>query len=93
MFLIDYWLPRGTAIEETERDMIAIEEFLLQRDDVKTVSISIGASPLRYYLATTAFTQTNSFANLLIESHNQDDIEDIRIDLAKFIKENFTNRH
>jgi len=91
MFVIDYWLPRGTSIEETERDMIAIEEFLLKRDDVKTVSIAIGASPLRYYLATTAFTQTDNFANLLIESYNQDDIDDIRIDLQEFVKENLVD--
>ena len=88
MFKIDYWMPRGTSIEETERNMIAIEDFLLERDDVKTISIAIGSSPLRYYLATTAFSSNANFANVLIESYDQDDIDNIRIDLQKFVKEN-----
>lgn len=91
MFKIDYWMPRGTSINETERDMIAIEEFLLKRDDVKTVSIAIGSSPLRYYLASTAFSTNANYANLLIESYEQDEIDNIRLDLQKFVKENLVD--
>lgn len=91
MFKVDYWLPRGTSIDETEQNMIAIEDFLLKRDDVKTISIAIGSSPLRYYLATTAFSTNANYANLLIESYDEEDIDDIRIDLQKFVKENLVD--
>jgi multidrug efflux pump subunit AcrB len=70
MFKVDYFLPQGTSIEQIERDMIEIESFLLAKEEVQNVSITLGASPLRYYLATVSWFDRPNLANLLIETED-----------------------
>jgi len=67
-FKVDYFLPQGTDINTLETDIKKMEEFLLAREDVKNVSISLGAPPLRYYLATISWSSRPHYANLVIET-------------------------
>lgn len=67
-FKVDYFLPQGSDIRALESDIKEMEEFLLAREDVENVSISLGAPPLRYYLATVAWSPRANYANLLIET-------------------------
>ncbi len=66
-FKVDYFLPQGTDLNTLERDIVKMEEFLLARDDIKNVSISLGAPPLRYYLATISWSPRPHYANLVVE--------------------------
>ncbi len=68
MFKVDYFLPEGTDIKAVETDVKKMEEYLLAREDVTQVSITLGASPLRYYLASVSWSPRPNFANLLIET-------------------------
>jgi len=67
-FKVDYFLPQGSDIRALESEINEMEEFLLARDDIENVSISLGAAPLRYYLATVAWSSRPNYANLLIET-------------------------
>ncbi len=67
-FKVDYFLPQGSDIRALESEIMEMEEYLLAREDVKNVSISLGAAPLRYYLATVAWSPRPHYANLLIET-------------------------
>ncbi len=87
-FKVDYWLRAGTNIHKTEADIEIIEDFLLAREDVKQVSVTLGASPLRYYLASTSFGPLPHFANILVETHDPDDAPIVQVALGKFINEN-----
>jgi multidrug efflux pump subunit AcrB len=69
-FKVDYFLPQGSDIKALESEIKEIETFLLAREDVKNVSISLGASPLRYYLATVAWSPRPHYANILIETND-----------------------
>ena len=66
MFKIDYFLPEGSDIGAVENDVKKMEEYLLARDDVKQVSITLGASPLRYYLASVSWSPRPNLANILV---------------------------
>jgi len=68
MFKIDYFLPEGADIKSVEEDIKKMESYLLQREDVKQVSITLGASPLRFYLASVSWSPRPNLANLLIET-------------------------
>ncbi|QQS50512.1 MAG: efflux RND transporter permease subunit [Bacteroidota bacterium] len=87
-FKVDYWLPTGTSIYKTEADIKLIEEYLLSHEDVKQVSVTLGASPLRYYLASTSFGPMTNFANLLVEAKSSDETEKVKNDLERFIQDN-----
>ncbi len=69
-FKVDYFLPQGTDIYTLERDVKKMEKFLLAREDVKNVSVSLGAPPLRYYLATISWSPRPHYANLVIETND-----------------------
>ncbi len=85
---VDYWLQTGTSINKTEADIEVIEKYLLAREDVKQVSVTLGASPLRYYLASTSFGPLPNFANILVETKTPDDAINLQKELSDFIEKN-----
>ncbi len=89
MFKVDYFLPDGTDIEKVENDIKRIEKFLLKREDVKQVSITLGASPLRYYLASVSWSPRPNFANILIETTDYVAADSLMGILQDYVENNF----
>ena len=48
--VVDYWLPQGTRIEQTQKDIQEIEAFVRDLEGVVAVETSIGAGGVRYML-------------------------------------------
>lgn len=71
-FKADCFLPDGYNIRDTERRMIDLEAWLMKQPAVKNVSVTMGSSPPRYYLASTSFGPKPNFANILVELHTKD---------------------
>ncbi len=71
-FRVDIFFPEGYTIRNTEKNIIEIEQYLMKQPDVKKVSITIGQSPLRYYLASASFGPKPNYANVLIELNSDD---------------------
>ncbi len=88
-FKVDYFLPQGTDINTLERDIKKMEKFLLARDDVKNVSISLGAPPLRYYLATISWSPRPHYANLLVECNDYKAADSVRVIFRKNVLNNY----
>jgi len=84
-FKVDYFLPQGTDINTLERDIKTMEEFLLSREDVKNVSISLGAPPLRYYLATISWSPRPHYANLVIETNDYKAADSVMVIFRKHV--------
>jgi multidrug efflux pump subunit AcrB len=68
MFKVDYFLPEGSDLRAVETDIKKMEEWLLKRKDVTQVSVTLGASPLRYYLSSVSWSPRPNLANILIET-------------------------
>src|SRR6202008_3763731 len=49
-FLVDLWLPAGTAFKETEKQARALEKRLLADDQIGSVTSFIGKGTPRFYL-------------------------------------------
>ncbi len=88
-FKVDYFLPQGTDIKALESEIKEIETFLLAREDVKNVSISIGAPPLRYYLATVAWSPRPNYANLLIEASDYKAADSVMVVFKDYLENNY----
>jgi multidrug efflux pump subunit AcrB len=71
-FMVDYWLPQGTSIKRTERDVIEVEKYVLGLDGVTHVSATIGQGAPRFLLTYSAEKKNSAYAQLLI------DVEDYR---------------
>ena len=89
MFKIDYFLPEGADLRDVENDVKKMEKFLLSRDDVKQVSVTLGASPLRYYLASVSWSPRPNLANLLIETTDYKAANSLMTEFKDYLDENY----
>ena len=64
--VVDYWLPQGTDIARTERDIAQIGEFVAGLEGVNTVQTSIGGGGIRYMLVYPPESANSSYAQLLV---------------------------
>ena len=51
-------------------------DYLEQNDKIKSFSITLGASPVRYYLASSSVGPKANFSNVLIETHDPKDAKE-----------------
>lgn len=87
----DCFFPDGYSILEVQKEMQKVERHLLQDPKVKNVSITMGSTPLRYYLASTSVGPKPNFANILIELHDSKETKEAEADFDKYMKENYPN--
>ncbi|WP_288238372.1 efflux RND transporter permease subunit, partial [uncultured Alistipes sp.] len=70
-FRADVLLPEGYNIRDTERNLVVMEEWLRAQPEVKTVSMTLGSTPPRYYLASSSISMRPNFGNILVELHDK----------------------
>ncbi len=66
-FYVDFWLPEGTDIHETVREMARAEETLLARDGVTRVTNQDGGGAPRFLLTYTPEYPYYSFGRILVD--------------------------
>lgn len=69
-FSVDMWLPEGTRVEETARQAEALADTLMRRAGVRHVSVFVGQTPPRYYLANAAYGPQSNYAQCLVEAES-----------------------
>lgn len=90
-FRADCFFPDGYGIRDVERTMLVVEEDLMAQPEVKNVSITMGSTPLRYYLASTSVGPKPNFANILIELQNSDQTRPAEARFDQYMKDNYPN--
>ena len=88
-FRVDIFFPDGYTIRNTEKNVIEIEKFLMEQPDVKKVSVTIGQSPLRYYLASASFGPKPNYANVLIELNSDDSTKIYEERFDTYLRKNY----
>lgn len=86
-FFVDYWLPQGTHIRDTERDAMEIERWLLEQEGVTDVASSIGAGTLRFLLTYTPEKQNTAYAVFLVEVEDYRAIDGMMLDFQAHLEE------
>ncbi len=74
-YMIDYWAPEGTRIEQVANDIRIAEEKLIADDRVEGVASFIGVGPPRFYLPVDPENPYQSFAQLIVNTHDFRDID------------------
>ncbi|MBR5205894.1 MAG: efflux RND transporter permease subunit [Alistipes sp.] len=69
-FRADVLLPEGYDIEATQHRLDRMSEWLLSQPEVCRVSTTAGATPPRYYLASSSYADRANYGNLLVELHD-----------------------
>ncbi|MEE4144373.1 MAG: efflux RND transporter permease subunit [Halieaceae bacterium] len=66
-FVVDVYLPQGTAIEVTAAEMGAVEEYVSAKPGVKHVTTFIGSGGLRFMLTYSPEDPNTSYGQLLVD--------------------------
>lgn len=88
-FRADVLLPDGYNIRDTEQNMVQMETWLREQPEVKTVSVTLGSTPPRYYLASSSISSRPNFGNILIELHDKKQTEAVEARFGAYVGENF----
>jgi len=88
-FMLDYWNPQGTHINETEADVVEIEGYLMAEDGVANVTSFVGKGALRFILTYAPEKQNNSYAQFLVDVEDYKKIDEIAGNAEAFIQEHF----
>ena len=67
-FTLDMWLPEGTRIEETDKMVMDMAEYIRGQEETEMVSTYVGRTPPRYYLSNVSFgPQSNLMTQILVK--------------------------
>ena len=87
--VVDYWLPEGTRIERTERDMKIVEAFVQKMDGVNAVQTLIGGGGIRYMLTYSPQSATSAYGQLLVRVDDYQAIDGMMPKVQSFIAQKF----
>lgn len=88
-FRADVLLPEGYDIRDTERTLTAMQRWLEMREEVRTVSVTAGGSPPRYYLASSTVALRPNFGNVLVELYDKRNTEEIERRFDDYVRDSF----
>ncbi|MBC8187710.1 MAG: efflux RND transporter permease subunit [Proteobacteria bacterium] len=76
-FMIDFWLPQGTHIDETSRRAEAAEAYLESIDRVNHVTTLVGAGAMRFLLTYAPEKANSAYVQFLVDVSDFDAIPDL----------------
>ncbi len=88
-FRADVILPEGYNIETTEQRMIEIEGWLTRQTEVRNISMTMGGTPPRYYLASSSVALMPNFGNILIELDDTSQTEEVERRFSHYVRDSF----
>lgn len=86
-FMIDFWFPQGTRIEQVASKIRPVEQRLIDDSRVDNVSAFIGAGPPRFYLPVEPEAPNPSYAQLIVNVHDRSEIEAIIAEIEPWLAE------
>jgi len=87
-FMIDYFPPEGTRVQDVAADPEALEAKLIEDPRVEAVAAYIGSGPPRFYLPVEPEEPNQSYGQLIVNVFDYTEIPAIFDDIAPWIEEN-----
>ncbi len=90
---LEYKLPEGTHTRKLQKDLNEITDWLLQKDDVKAVTASLGGTPTRYNLVRGMPDGNMSYGELIINYTDAETEETLRTEIENYIRKNYPDAY
>ncbi|MGI9509357.1 MAG: efflux RND transporter permease subunit, partial [Geminicoccaceae bacterium] len=90
-FMIDYFAPEGTRIQDVAGQLQALEQRLLEDERVENVTAFVGSGPPRFYLPVEPEEINSSYGQLIVNVRDFREIKPLVTDLRPWISENLPN--
>ena len=90
-FVIDYWAPEGTPIENVSEDLKSIEAKLLEDERAADIGTFIGAGGPRFYLPVDPEFMYQSYAQIVVNTPSFAEVNPLTEEIEPWLKENYPN--
>ncbi|MBC7003658.1 efflux RND transporter permease subunit [Photobacterium sp. BZF1] len=90
-FVVDYWLPQGTDIDITRRDLLDIEQQLMELEGVTGVQTLVGAGAMRYMLIYQGESENTAYGQFLVKMDDLEKVKPTIEKVQKLIDENYAD--
>ena len=88
-FRADLIFPEGYGINKVSDEVENIEKYLSEQPEIKNYSITMGGSPVRYYLASAAYGPMPNYANVLIETNEPEQSTELEDRFYRYMVANY----
>ena len=87
-FMIDYFAPEGTRINDVAGQLQTLEKRLLEDERIDSVTSFVGSGPPRFYLPVEPEEINSSYGQLIVNVHDFREIKGLVKELSPWISEN-----
>jgi multidrug efflux pump subunit AcrB len=88
-FMVDYWAPQGTPIQDVAKDLKPIEDKLLADPRVQKIAAFIGAGGPRFYLPVDPEFPYSSYAQFIVNTHDFEGLNELVDELPSWLDEKY----
>ncbi len=88
-FLVDYWRPQGTHIEQTAEDIQQIQNFIAQQEGVTNYASFVGEGALRFILPYDYTPRNSSYGQVLVTVDDYEKIANLIPKIRDYLNETF----
>jgi multidrug efflux pump subunit AcrB len=88
-FMIDYWMPEGTRIQQVSEDVKKIEKVLLNDDRIDSVATFVGGGPPRFYLPVEPEDPNQAYGQLIVNVKDIKEIDGLIKELTPWFEKEF----
>lgn len=88
IFKINAFTAEGTRVEYTEEQADKIYDWLAEQEEVKNITVTIGMTPPRYFLASSSYGPQSNVMHFIVECEDYDNVEAV---FSRFEKEKYNN--
>ncbi len=90
-FVVDYFLPEGTDISQTQNDLREISEYVRDLNGVTGTNTMVGGGHTRFMLTYSAEDGNASYGQVLVDVESYEKIEALRPQIQSWVEENYLN--
>ncbi len=90
-FYIDYWLPEGTHILDTAKEIEEIEKYVAGLEGVESTASIIGQGALRFMLTYSPEKTNSSYGQVIITTKDYENIRTLIPPIQQYLDANFPN--
>ena len=88
-FMVDYWAPEGTRIQDVAAELRQAERKLLADERIESVTTFIGQGPPRFYLPVEPESPYASYAQLIVNVHELGEIDGLVAEFNEWFEESY----
>ncbi|MGL1958944.1 MAG: efflux RND transporter permease subunit [Colwellia sp.] len=88
---LDLWMPEGTHIKETKKELQQVEKYVRQLKGVTGVATFIGRGPHRFLLTYEPQMPSSAYGQLIINLDDYQQIPDLKRHLIAYLEQNHSD--